>query len=94
MENYELMLIFDPEISEEKRKSILTKIGEFINKNEGKVKRINDWGKRILSYQIRRKKEGFYCLLEIEMTPKTAKEISGKINVEEDIIRYLLIKKS
>lgn len=93
MGKYELTIIIDPDLDEDKRKKILEKLKEWIKKEKGEVKKFDEWGKRQLAYQIAKKNEGFYYLFDLELTPQAAKKLPQNLNLEESILRYLLIKR-
>lgn len=93
MENYELTLILDPDLSSEDQKKLTEKIKKIIEDTKGKVEKVNDWGKRELAYPIKKKKMGFYFLWEIKLTPGDLDKIDKKIKIEEGVMRYLIIRK-
>jgi len=93
MENYELTLVLDPDLSSEDQKKLTEKIKKIIEDTKGKVEKVNDWGKRELAYPIKKKKMGFYFLWEIKLTPGDLDKIDKKIKIEEGVMRYLIIRK-
>ena len=93
MENlYELMLINKPELAEKEEKKIFAKIEEII-KDKGKIIKTANIGKRALAYNIKKEKEGNYWLLNLEVEPAEIAEFSSKLKVEEDILRFLILRK-
>ena len=58
MNKYELVLIFKPELSEEDRNTVFSRIQQVIDEN-GKLEEVHDWGKRKLAYEINYIKEGY-----------------------------------
>lgn len=93
MNNYELTLVINPILGERERADLLLKITNFIEKEEGKIGKKEDWGKKTLFYPIKKHKEGIYFLWEITLPLKSASIVDKKIKLEENIIRYLLVKK-
>jgi small subunit ribosomal protein S6 len=96
MRNYELAIILCPELKEEERKEVIKEIEDLIGKKEGKVGKIIEWGKKELAYTIKkggkRFSEGFYFLFNLELLPETLSEIRKKLRINENILRYLLVK--
>lgn len=86
MQTYELTLIFKPELTEEQSDAIIDKLGVRIKTRE-------KWGKRLLTYPIKKHKEGMYYLCEIEGEATALKELEKTVNVDESVLRYLLIRK-
>jgi len=92
MAKYELTIIINPDLEGEKRKTLVDKVKGWVEKAKGKVEKVNEWGKRPLAYLIKKHKEGFYYLFDLELKGEFTKELKKKLNLEEEIIRYLLIK--
>ncbi len=91
MRNYELMVLFDPGLLDEDRKSILDKIHQTITANKGKIIKTSQWGKRKLAYEIKSFQEAFYVIIEFELEPNNLVNIENSIRFEEKIVRYLLV---
>ena len=91
MRNYELMILFDPNLQDEEKKALLEKIHQTITTNKGNIIKTSDWGKRKLSYEIKKFKEAFYVLIDFELEPDNIAHLENSIKFEEKIIRYLLV---
>jgi small subunit ribosomal protein S6 len=50
-----------------------------------------DWGKRKLAYQIDDNLEAFYFIIRANIDPETINDIESKLNINEDILRFLII---
>jgi ribosomal protein S6 len=64
MNNYELMVIFTPVLSEEDYKATQNKFTAFVKENGGKVLHDNPWGLKSLAYPIQKKTTGLYWVME------------------------------
>ncbi|HBQ50436.1 30S ribosomal protein S6 [Candidatus Daviesbacteria bacterium RIFCSPLOWO2_01_FULL_38_10] len=89
MNSYYLTLVLKPDMEEKVRKELL----EGLKKKFDKVIKEDLWGLRDLAYPIKKQTKGFYAHFEIEAEPKNAKGLDKILKVEEDIIRYLLVRK-
>lgn len=89
---YEVMYIVDPEAGEEKIAEINKSVGELIEKEGGKVVRLDDIGRRRLAYEINKKTEGHYVLFEIEGSGSEIAELERRMRVNDLIIRYLTVR--
>lgn len=89
MNNYQLTLLIKHDLDEKERKALL----ESILKNFTKVVKEDIWGARDLAYSIKRNDKAFYAHFEFEADAKTIPSLDKMIKLNEDIIRYLLIKK-
>ncbi|MCJ7829674.1 30S ribosomal protein S6 [Patescibacteria group bacterium] len=93
MFDYELTLILDADLSAEDQKKLTEKIKKIIEDAKGQVEKTNDWGKKELAYPIKKKKMGFYFLWEIKLTPDDLDKIDKKLKIEEEVLRYLILRK-
>lgn len=80
-------------MDEKERKELLDSITKKITGSEGKIAKEDLWGKRPLAYPIKRQTSGFYAHFEIEADPKDAKGLDKSLRLEEDVLRYLLIRR-
>lgn len=92
MQKYELVLILSPKLDSKEEKKLLSKTEELITSLKGKLSKKESWGKKPLSYPINHHKEGLYHFFKLEFLPESLKEWREKMRLEENIIRYLLIK--
>ncbi|WMC18942.1 MAG: 30S ribosomal protein S6 [Enterobacteriaceae bacterium PSpicST2] len=91
MRHYEIIIMFILD----KNNKILDTIkyySEYIKNNNGKIYRIEDWGKRKLSYKIKKKKKAHYFLLNIEISKKNIKNLEKKLKLNNFIMRKLIIR--
>lgn len=93
MNPYYLTLVLDPNLSEADRKSVLDGVKKKMVGADGKVIKEDIWGERDLAYSIKRKNKGYYVHFEFETEPKIAKDLDKVLKVEEDILRYLLVRR-
>jgi small subunit ribosomal protein S6 len=94
MRNYELMILFDPNLQDEEKKALLDKIRQTITTNKGNIIKINEWGRRKLAYEINKFQEAFYVLIDLELEPDNIANLESSIRFEEKILRYLLVLSS
>jgi len=92
MNTYELILVLNPKLADKERETLMEKVYAFVEKEGGKVAEKKTWGKKRLSYPIKKFTEGVYELLTISMEPFMVKAVDKKVKVEENIIRYLLVR--
>ena len=92
MNNYYLTLVLKADLEEKDRKALLSNVVKKLIGEEGKVEKENLWGSKDLAYPIKRQTKGFVAHFEISADPKNAKGIDKTLKVEEDILRYLLVR--
>ena len=89
MNSYYLTLVLKADLEEKARKEIL----DNVKKSFTKIGKEDLWGSRSLAYPIKKNTSGYYVHFEIEAEPEKAKELDKILKLEEDILRYLLIRK-
>ncbi len=93
MHNYELVIVVDGKATAAKKKTTLDKVEKLVTSVKGKVAKVRDLGTKNLSYKIEKSDTGSYHILDLELEGAGAKDISNKLRLEGDLIRYLLIRK-
>ena len=86
---YEILIIIDPRPSDEEAAALLTQLGEQIKTLGAEVSKVENWGKRRLSYEIRKQREGTYAVLEVAAEPSTIKEFERQLRLNENVLRFL-----
>ena len=92
MNCYEHTLITKQDLQEKQTKSLISKYEEIINKNAGKVLKIEEWGLKNFSHKIRNNKKGFYFHIKFEGTGKTIYELEKAENIDQMLIRFLTVR--
>lgn len=86
--NYALTLVFKNDLGEKERKVLL----DSVTKRFGKLEKEELWGARDLAYPIKHITKGFYAHYLFSSEPNTISPLDKAIKVEEDIIRFLLVR--
>lgn len=92
MKKYELMFIINPTILEEGREAVIAKVNNILTVAGATVLKSEKWGERKLAYPIDKKKTGFYVLTTLEMDGTKLTEVESKLNITEEVMRYIIIK--
>ena len=92
MNCYEHTIITRQDLSENQAKEIVSKYQTIIKTNDGKVLKIEEWGLRILSRQVKNSKKGFYFHIKLEGVGKTIEELEKAENIDESLIQYLTVR--
>jgi small subunit ribosomal protein S6 len=92
LQEYELVYILNPDMTEEALETRVTGISAFITAREGVVDAVDKWGKRRLAYPIKHFQDGNYILTKFKMSPSRSKELEANLRISEDIVRHLLIR--
>ena len=92
MRHYELMVILDPELEE---RTVAPSLDQFLNvvrQGGGTVEKVDIWGRRRLAFEISKKTEGIYAVVDLEAEPATVKELDRQLNLNEAVLRTKLIR--
>ncbi len=92
MNKYETLYIIKPTVEEEARKALIEKFSEIIA-SEGTVESVEEIGMRKLAYEINYISEGYYVLVNFEAQPSLPAELERNFKINENIMRYIVIKK-
>ena len=92
MREYELMVILDPSIDERTVAPQMEKYLEQVTANGGSVEKVYIWGKRRLAYDILKRSEGIYVVINMTTTPEIALEINRLMTLNESILRTKLLR--
>lgn len=92
MRHYELMVILDPELEERAVAPSLDKFLNVIRKGGGTIENVDIWGRRRLAYEIKKKSEGIYAVVDMTTDPDVAKELDRQLNLNEAILRTKLMR--
>ena len=90
---YEVTFIVPTGIPDAEQKGIIEKVSHWLTDAGGEIKNTIHWGRRRLAYSIGTNREGYYVLLDVEVEPKAMDEFQRKMNIEANILRYLVIRK-
>lgn len=92
MNSYLLTLVLKPDLEEKERSALLGSITKKLLGEGGKVQKEDLWGERDLAYNIKKQTRGFFANFEIEADPKDVRDLDKQLKLEEDVLRYLLVR--
>lgn len=92
MNQYELSLVINGKLADEARDEALEKVKALIERFEGQITKIDDWGKRRLAYEIEKVKDGFYYFINFDADPTAPLQIEKRIRIMETVLRFLIVR--
>jgi small subunit ribosomal protein S6 len=93
MVSYEGLFILKPDLKEEEVKKVSQGINELVAKHSGTIEKEESWGKRQLSYPVKKFREGYYYKLNFTAEPAAITKLESAYKLNEDIIRALISKR-
>ena len=92
MRRYEMMVILDPDIEERTVAPSLDKYLTVVKTAGGNVDNVDIWGRRRLAYEINKKTEGIYAVVNFTATPETAQELDRQLGLNEAVLRTKVMR--
>ncbi len=92
MRKYEVVVIIDPDVDDRQVNGLLDKPLAGLTKAGGTVDNIDVWGRRRLAYDIRKKSEGIYAVLNVTAEPAVVKELDRQFTLNEQVMRTKVIR--
>jgi small subunit ribosomal protein S6 len=89
---YEILFIADPGLGEPEVDALAALVQGYVEKDGGKLQRMEKWGKKRLAYDVRRHREGSYVLLVVDGAGAMVKEVERRLKVTDGVIRFLTVR--
>jgi small subunit ribosomal protein S6 len=91
---YEILLMLDPELPDERQTEIVTRTRELIERSGGSWDAHDVWGRRKLAYEIEHKTDGAYHLLTFSAEPEALEEVSRVLKITDGVMRHMAVRRS
>ena len=93
MRHYEMMIILDPDVEERTLTGTLDKLLHVIPADGGTVDNVDVWGRRRMTFDINKKSEGLYAVVDFTATSATAAELDRQLGLNEQVLRTKVMRK-
>jgi small subunit ribosomal protein S6 len=87
------MLLLDAELAEERQAEILTRTRELVTQRGGTWQGEDPWGRRKLAYEIDKKPEATYYLLQFDCDAETLGELTRVLKITDGVLRHLAVRR-
>ena len=92
MRKYEIMVLIDSDVDERQVPALVEKHLEVITKDGGTVDNTDIWGRRRLAYDINKKSEAIYAVLQVTAEPASVKEMDRLMSIDERVVRTKVLR--
>lgn len=92
MRHYELMIILDPDLEERTVAPSLDQFLSVVRNGGGNVEKVDVWGRRRLAFQIDKKSDGIYAVIDLNAEPDVVKELDRQLNLNEAVLRTKVMR--
>ena len=89
MIEYEILLLLDAELEDDREAEIIARVHELVDKSGGLWDLHDAWGRRKLAYEIGHKSDGSYHLLQFTCDASTLEEISRVLRIDDGVMRHM-----
>lgn len=93
MKNYELMYIIPSQSTDEEKEVLIAQVNGMIEKDGGKIESVERIGNKKLAYEIQKKHEGFYVLVNFTADSKVPNRLGALLSITNNILRYIIVAK-
>ena len=92
MRRYEMMVILDPDVEERDVAPSLDTFLNVVRQSGGNVDNVDIWGRRRLAYEIQKKSDGIYAVIDMTCEPAAVKELDRQLNLNESVLRTKVLR--
>ena len=93
MKAYELLFFVNPALDPETRLAVMKRIDTTIAAGNGKVDKVDEWGKRKLAYEINKLTEGDYTLINFHADPTQIAELDRVLRITDAVVRHMIVRR-
>ena len=90
MQKYEGAFILLSNLEEEVRKAEIEKVQNIITERQGTIEKVNEWGQRRLAYEIDKKRDGYYVIINFTSNADAVNEIDRICKISDNFIRHMI----
>ena len=94
MNAYEVVLMLDPDLAEDRQNEILARTRELVERGGGAWQGHEPWGRRKLAYEIDKKAEAYYHLLYFDADPPTLDEVTRVLKITDGAMRHMAVRRT
>ena len=93
MNSYEGVFIFSATLGKDELEKAVEDVQGVITKNKGEVTQVQTWGKRKLTFPIKKQFEGVYYIVDFQLPPPAVKKVEGIYKINDLLLRTLIVRK-
>ena len=91
MNQYEIAVLYHPDLEIDLEKAE-AKVKKIFTDNGGKVVNVDNWGKRKLTYPIKKNESAVYVFYTVELPAESVRKIESTLNITDEVIRFLIVR--
>ena len=92
MRIYEVVFVAAPTLTSEELDAFTALLKGVVEERNGKVLKVDNWGKKSLAYKIKRYRDAYYVVLTLEADGAVIAELERRFRVTDHVIRFLSVR--
>lgn len=92
MNKYELALVLNAKVEDDVRTATLEKVKGLVERFNGTITNVDEWGKKKLAYEIQHMKEGYYYFIKFDGEATVPGELEQVVRIMDNVLRYLCVR--
>ncbi len=92
MRTYEVAFIAAPTLTPEELEAFVAQMQTVVEGKNGKVVKVDNWGKKSLAYKIKKFRDGYYVILTLEADGAIIAELERRFRVADHVIRFISVR--
>ena len=89
---YELTYVISGVVKQNQVDDIVRKITQFVKDNDGEVWEVDEWGNQRLSYEIDKKRSGYYVNMYFRAPGSLVPQLERQLKINDDVLRFLTLR--
>jgi small subunit ribosomal protein S6 len=89
---YEILFIADPNLAEPEVDALASTVQGYVEKEGGKVEKVEKWGKKRLAYPIKKQRDGSYVLMVVAGRPALVQEVERRMRVTDGLLKFIAVR--
>ena len=92
MRSYELMIITQGSLDEAAVTATIERFTTLVADQGGTVERVDHWGKRQFAYEIQHMAEGYYTVIDLQLSSEGLLELERQLRIADEIVRHKVVR--
>jgi small subunit ribosomal protein S6 len=90
--HYEVMFIVDPKLEDQTAQQTVDKYLGIVRERGGEVTKVDHWGRRKFTFEIKHLNEGFYTVAQVQADPDAMNELDRVLRLQDELIRHKIVR--
>ena len=92
MNKYELALVLNAKVEDDVRTATLEKVKGLVERFNGTITNVDEWGKKKLAYEIQKMREGYYYFIQFDAEADVPAQLEQAVRIMDHVLRFLCIR--